>query len=356
MMESKILESELKSHVFLMPYIQAFKYIPDQAVQLIYLDPPFLLGRKLTGTGSSVSSSFDDVWDNPDPELNELYNQFRFSNPLLHDNLSSLEHWPDVKHYLIFMAAALLECRRVLKLSGTIWLHCNDKAKYYLKVILDIIFGRENFKNEIILRIPNTARGWGKFSLRKTYETIFYYTRDKQHTKFYHENNLIKSAPLHRNPVVGLKTGTSGKGYVRKQGGKAKFLAWDVKTRKYTFLTTLTDIWGGIRGFNHAQFYFGRDLTQQQINATNRKYIEIYYYPTQKSLSLLRRIIKLTTVEGDLVLDPFMGSGTTLIAAAELNRRWVGFDKNLDVKQIFRKRLFDVSNLITRPEKPIFIT
>ena len=210
--------------------------------------------------------------------------------------------------YLTYMAERLGQMHRLLKPTGSIYLHCDPTASHYLKTLMDCIFGHQNFKNEIIW----SYRRWPSKSnhFQTMHDVILYYTRGK-----------TSSFNVAYEPV--------SDSYIKRFGGKTQVLDPETKTRKLV-------IDEPTKGMPQ------RDVWDLSILAGSSR--ERMGYPTQKPLALLERIIKASSNEGDIVLDPFCGCGTTIEAAAKLRRQWAGIDiSSFAIDLIREKRLKDKS-------------
>ncbi|MGL5955474.1 MAG: DNA methyltransferase, partial [Brevinema sp.] len=199
------------------------------------------------------------------------------------------------------MAIRLLEMKRILKDTGSIYLHCDNTMGHYLKLLLDVIFGENNFRNEIIWCYRQGGRSNTDFS--RKHDTIFRYSKT---------GNLIFNADAIRVPYEG--TGgyqTSGKGVLNKQTGTIY---------KPNVLGKIPEDWWDIPA----------------IPPTSAERIG---YPTQKPLALLERIIKASCPEGGIVLDPFCGCATTCVAAEKLERNWIGIDISKKAFELVKIRL-----------------
>jgi site-specific DNA-methyltransferase (adenine-specific) len=254
--------------------------LSDSSIDMIYLDPPFFTQKKQSLTNSNGNLyAFSDVWD-------------------------SLED------YLNYMRLRITEMKRLLKSTGCIFLHCDTSASHYLRMLLDDIFGCENFRSEIIWsykRWSNSRKG-----LLPGHQTIFYYTK----TSHYTFNTLYKdySATTNIDQILQERERDHLGKAVYKRDSSGGIVA--AKEKKGV---PLSDVW--------------------EIPFLNPKAKERTGYPTQKPIELLERIIKISTNEGDTILDPFCGSGTTLVSAKLLNRDYIGIDINADAIQIAESRL-----------------
>ena len=207
------------------------------------------------------------------------------------------------------MKERLCVMKEVLKDTGSIFLHCDDSASWYLKIVMDEIFGEDNFRSEIVW----TFKRWSnsKKGLLANHQTIFFYSKSAKY-KF----NTIYcdySPTTNLDQILQQRERKNGKA-VYKTDDNGEVVQADEKKG-----VPLSDVW--------------------DIPFLNPKAKERTGYPTQKPIELLERIIKISTDENDLVLDPFMGSGTTLVSAKLLNRRYIGIDRNKDAFDIAQNRL-----------------
>ena len=263
-------------------------------VDLIYLDPPFNSNRTYEAPigSKAAGASFKDMWTLDDIDVHE-HGELADRNPGAYSVIEAARqaHGRGMQSYLIFMAVRLLEMRRVLKETGSIYLHCDPTASHYLKLLMDGVFGRANFKNEIIW----SYRRWPSKS--RNYQTmhdviLFYAVGGDAHT--FH---------------VGYESPSDS--YVKRFKGKTQVLDPETGTRKIV-------VDKPTKGLPR------RDVWEVSIIAGSSK--ERLGYPTQKPLALLDRIIRASSNEGDMILDPFCGCATALVAADRLQRRWAGID------------------------------
>lgn len=260
--------------------LEILRGMEQECADLIYMDPPFFTQEKQKLLSKkNVEYAFDDKWGSMD-------------------------------EYLEFMGARLHECKRVLKDTGSIFVHCDRNASHYLKVLLDRIFGIRNFQSEIIWsykRWSNSKKG-----LLNNHQVILFYSKSgkfKFHTMYtdYSDTTNIDQILQERVRNENGKT-------VYKMDGNGDYIVG--KSKKGV---PLSDVW--------------------EIPYLNPKAKERVGYPTQKPLILLEQIIKLVTDEGDLVLDPFVGSGTTAVAAKMLHRKYLGIDRSPDAVELSNMRL-----------------
>ena len=258
--------------------IDVMKTFPNDSIDLIYADPPFYSGKKYTD--DRKGATFNDKWDN-------------------------------IEDYLSFMNERFLEFHRVLKPTGILYLHCDWHASHYIKISLDNIFGYDNFRNEIIWYYHRWTAA--SHSFQKMHDNIFRYTKSGDFTfnvQYRQHGDWIKKDYTHVD-VDGRRW--------RHSGGKSKRgrkVYYDPKTNKGV---SLDDVW--------------------EINRVGSTAKERVGYPTQKPEELLERIVKSSSNEGDIVLDPFTGGGTTCKVAKMNGRKYIGIDISEQACEISRNRL-----------------
>lgn len=274
------------------------EYIPDNSIDLIYLDPPFksgkdynILFKEPNGTVSKAQiRAFEDTWhwgETSEETFHELVNT---ATPKLVEfikNFRSFLGENDMMAYLTMMAIRLVELKRVLKKTGSICLHCDPTASHYLKILMDIIFLPINFRNEIIwhYRTGNISR----YQFQRKHDVILFYSKGKEIIF----NPLEKKEYYSQLYGPNFKPSFKGRKQEKDEGG-------------FYRMSLIDDVW--------------------DISAVFTLSKEHLPYPTQKPLKLLKRIIKASSNEGSIVLDPFCGCGTTIDAAIELKRKWLGID------------------------------
>ena len=275
--------------------------VNDACVDLIYLDPPFNSNRHYEAPigSKAAGASFKDAWTLADVDVHE-HGELADRNPAAHAVIDAARqaHGKGMQSYMIFMAVRLLELHRVLKPTGALWLHCDPTASHYLKNLLDAVFGHGNFLNEVIwaYRTGGVSKRW----FGRKHDVLLYYAA--QHGK--HTFHVEKERSYNRN----------NKPYRFK--GVEEFE--DDNGCWYT-MAALRDVW--------------------ELNAIGRSSKERTGYPTQKPLALLERVIRASSNPGDLVLDPFCGCATTLVAADRLQRDWVGIDLSPTAVRLVHDRI-----------------
>lgn len=288
--------------------------IPDEFADLVYLDPPFnskrvynaIFASTNPGQAAAQIQAFDDTWV-WDLVTEQEYQRLTTGGAprKVADTLVAFRKVlgeTDLMAYLVMMTGRILELHRVLKPTGSMWLHCDPTASHYLKVICDIIFGPKNFRNEVVWRYR--TGGASKRHLAKKHDIIFFYSKSSKY-KF----NLQKEKAYTKSKY--RKAGTVNYG-----GGEAEF--FEDEDGVYN-LVNLADVW--------------------DIPYINSQSKERLGYPTQKPLDLLRRIIEIGSDPGDVVFDPFCGCGTSVAAAEEMGRSWVGIDIAFIAIDLILKRL-----------------
>lgn len=291
--------------------------IPDESFDLIYLDPPFNSNRNYNvlfkeGLQESPAQiqAFEDSW-HWTREAQETFEELvgvRESETKVNEEvvnlmqaLEKLVGHNDVLAYLTMMTIRLIELKRVLKNTGSIYLHCDPTASHYLKIVMDAIFGKENFQNEVIWHYRRWTGTANKFL--SMHDVLLFYTKKPRGYTF---NRLF--------------TAYTEKSLKRKQHYHTRIKGDDV------YVTSIDE--KGVR-----------ENDVWEIPVINSQAKERLGYPTQKPEALLERIIQASSNEGDFVFDPFCGCGTTVAVAERLNRKWVGIDISMLAINLIRHRL-----------------
>ena len=390
------------------------QYVPDESVDLIYLDPPFnsnasynVLFKEQSGEGSPAQiKAFTDTWEWTQ-ESERVFEQEIIMNPTtppnVKDMITAFREFIGrnaMMAYLVMMTPRLVELRRVLKSTGSIYLHCDPNASHYLKLLLDAVFGAGNFRNEITWRRTGTHNKARRFA--PIHDTIFFYTKSDSYSwkevkrpymkghveEYFVPDNQGWRTNYYGNVLTGsgIRGGESGKpwkgfdpsakgrhwaiprrliedvnedlsklsqhqkldrlyelGYIKIRDGQA----WPIYEHYVTPEDgqSIPDIWayqphtGGT--------VFGRDdgidSDVRWLSTTDQERLG---YPTQKPEALLERIIEASSNEGDVVLDPFCGCGTAVAAAEKLKRRWIGFDVTHLAVALMKNRLKTGFNIV----------
>ena len=351
-------------------------YFPDECVDLIYLDPPFnsnrsysVLFKDESGRESQAQiTAFDDTWHWGDVAEQTYRDMAGYAPEHVLTAVGAMFQMfgrNQMMAYLVMMAARLVELHRVLKPTGSLYLHCDPTAGHYLKVILDAIFGPVNFVNEVSWK-RSYGHGDSRRSMGRAHDIIFMYSKTGKYTlnRFYHSHSpeYIESFFRHEDArgVYKLENLTSPsprpnltypyKGYPPPSKG------WRVSLEKMEQLDREGRLHfpakpdGRIMRKVYLHELEGQPMTDiwtdlPPLSAHDR---ERMGYPTQKPLALLERIISASSNPGDVVLDPFCGCGTAIAAAHILERQWIGIDITHLSVALIKYRLSDMFGLKAR--------
>ena len=346
-------------------------HIPDGSVDLVYLDPPFnskadynVLFREESGERSAAQiKAFSDFW-HWDNAAEETYREIIETCPdKVATMVSALRQGigsNDMMAYLVMMTLRLVELRRALKPTGSLYLHCDPTASHYLKVVMDTIFGPKSFVNQIVWKRSSAhsdatqgARHFGRLS-----DLILFYSKSTQfewtvqhgtYDDTYVESHYTQVDPDGRRYRLDNLTGPGGaaKGNPSYEVmGVTRF--WRYSREKMEELIRQGRI---VQPKPGAVPAYKRYLDEMpgvplgdvwtDIPPINSQARERLGYATQKPLALLERIIQASSNEGDVVLDPFCGCGTAVVAAHKLNRRWIGIDITHLAITVMKERLRD---------------
>ncbi len=382
------------------------EHIPNESVDLIYLDPPFnsnatynVLFREHDSSESAAQiQAFDDTWHWADRVALE-YEEIVTNGPKrLADMLQAMRQFlgqNDMMAYLTMMAPRLVELHRVLKPTGSIYLHCDPTASHYLKLLMDAVFGKERFLNEVIWRRTGTHNKARRYA--PIHDVILFYSKTQNfnwknsrrpYMRGHVEEYFVKDDQGWRTNYYGnvltgsgIRGGESGRpwrgfdptakgrhwaipgrlvedinedlskltqhqkldrlyelGYIKIREGQA----WPVYEHYITPEDgqAVSDIWA-YQPYTDGTV-FGRedgvDSDVRWLSTTDRERLN---YQTQKPEALLERIISASSNEGDVVLDPFCGCGTAIAVAERLNRKWIGIDVTHLAISLMRSRLRD---------------
>ena len=333
------------------------EYFPDECVDIIYLDPPFnsnrnynVLFKAESGADSEAQiTAFEDTWhwgETAEATYRDLIVHAPEKVSTAIEALLNLIDRNQMMAYLVMMTARLVELRRVLKPTGSLYLHCDPTASHYLKIVLDAIFGPEQFRNEVIWKrsSAHSDRSQGNvLHMGRIHDVVLFFTKsdaatrntvftphDKQYIDNFY-NKVDENGRRYRlDNLLGPGGASKGNPYYEVMG---VFRYWRYSQQRMQQLikegrviqtkpgnvpmykryldempgVSLQDIWADIKPLaGHAKERLG--------------------YPTQKPVALLERIIRASSNEGDVVLDPFCGCGTAIAAAHKLGRKWIGID------------------------------
>ena len=339
-------------------------HIEDESVDLVYLDPPFnsnanynVLFKSPDGKQSqSQIEAFEDTWhwtDAAEAAFDDVMRSGHSDAAEMLRAMRSMLKENDMMAYLAMMAVRLIELHRVLKPTGSLYLHCDPTASHYLKILLDAVFGATSYRNEIIWK-RSAAHSDGKRYGRNT-DTILFYSRGKDwswnQTYTAYDSEYVArfrfSDPDGRKWMDDNITakGLSGGGYDYEYKGARSLWRYPEESLKQLDAQGRLHFTrsGGIRlkrYLDEAKGYPAQALWTD-IPPINSQAAERLGYPTQKPVALLERILKASSNEGDVVLDPFCGCGTTIHAAEKLNRQWIGIDVTHLAIGLIRDRLRD---------------
>ncbi len=298
-------------------------YIPDDSIDLIYLDPPFnskkdynILFKEPTGKQSEAQiTAFEDSWH----WTEEAERTFQEIVDIAPANVVEMIHafrrfvgLNDVMSYLTMMCIRLIELRRVLKNTGSIYLHCDPTASHYLKILMDTIYDKRNFRNEIIWHYRKWPSGNRQF--QRNHDCILFYSKTNAMERTFNQVDHMERTES-----------------TKKRFGKSKIVSgYDEKGNRLpsqmeeeeSLGVPRDDVWD-----------IGRVPPIKQL------------FPTQKPEALLSRIIRASSNEGNIVLDPFCGCGTTIVVAQQLKRTWIGIDITHLSVNLIKWRLKDIYRL-----------
>lgn len=327
------------------------EHLDSESVDLVYLDPPFNSNRAYSVIfGQSVKQddaraqiqAFDDTW-HWDTETERLYRDLLMNCPSkVVDAIEAMRKLlgeNDAMAYLVMMTPRLVELHRVLKPTGTLFLHCDPTMSHYLKILLDAIFGGQHFRNEIIWRrTPFKGSSKAKAQqLPKSHDVILFYSKSGKWT--WHAPAVSYSEKY----LERFKWDDGdGRGSYRKTSLKTYSQARLEELRADNRLIEPTRAGAGYSYKQYLNESSGKsqlDDVWTDINMLNPQAKERLGYPTQKPVALLERILEATTEPGDVVLDPFCGCGTTVDAAQRLGRTWIGIDITYISIDLIIKRL-----------------
>ncbi len=293
--------------IFCKDNLDILQGINSNSIDLIYLDPPFNKKKIFTSPirGSAKGASFSDIFTAEDVK-DEWLQTIKEDQDKLYSFLESVRVIEGRTSYnfcyLAYMAIRLMEMHRVLKDTGSIYYHCDPTMSHYIKILMDIIFGEKHFRNEIVWGYR--TGGVSSHYFPRKHDIILNYGKTGQTL-----HNPIKETVLYDKPFF-------------------------------------TDVAANRDGKYPVEVYV-RDVWDNEIKAVINVSKQRTGYPTQKPLALLERIIKASSNEGDIVLDPFCGCATTCIAAEKLNRQWIGIDVSVIAYELVQDRL---KNEVANPD------
>ena len=278
----------------------------DESVDLIYLDPPFNSNRAyniIYPNDLGQITAFEDTWSwTPECDVH-LSNMNHLEAKNILGALVNAMGKVQMCAYMVNMAVRLIEMKRVLTKNGSLYLHCDQTACHYLKIVMDSIFGRENFQNEIIWHYQTGGGSPKRYT--KKHDILLLYSKQARFNFYSHAVLMPRTPEVLRR----IRSGVEG------------------ATRATDESKLPMDVWVDIQALNA--------MAKERLG-----------YPTQKPLALLERILMASSKEGDLVLDPFCGCGTTVAAAEKLKRRWIGIDITYSsiaaIKERFKRQKLNI--------------
>ncbi len=348
------------------------EHVPDESVDLVYLDPPFnsnasynVLFKERTGEESPAQiKAFTDTWEWTQ-ETERTYEQDIIVNAAVpmavKEMITAFRQFIGsnaMMAYLVMMAPRLVELHRVLKPTGSIYLHCDPTASHYLKILMDTVFGVDNFRNEAIWKRQSAhsdARGYGA-----VHDTVLFYARSSAYVwnptfqpyePSYVEQYYRYSDANGRRFMSGdlSAAGLQGGGYEYEWNGIVRI--WRVPRDTMQRLESEDRIFYTRNGFPRIKRYLDESNGMPiqdvwaDVESLRSWHKERLGYPTQKPEALLERIIQASSNEGEVVLDPFCGCGTAVAAAEKLKRRWIGIDLTHLAVALMKNRLKTTFNI-----------
>ena len=309
----------------------------SESVDLIYLDPPFNSNKTYSAPigSEAAGAAFKDTWTLSDVDL-AWHGEVADREPALYAVIDAAgqAHGRSMKSYLVMMAVRLLEMRRILRDTGSIYLHCDPTASHYLKTAMDCLFGKEQYRNEIVWHYGKMSNPGRNFP--RNHDTILRYTKTGNYVF-----RLVKGAESeYRTRYARHLTGNRVL-YGSVKDSRDKLILRRVKRLTKELNRDLRD--------DDVLFDFDREFKAQSdvmyVPIIKGNSSERIGYPTQKPLALLEKIVQASTNEGDMVLDPFCGCATASIAAERLGREWVGIDLSPMAAKLVKRRLRDYLGL-----------
>ncbi len=345
----------------------------SDSVDLIYLDPPFNSNQNYSAPigSEAAGAAFKDSWTLDDVDL-AWHGEIADREPALYDVIAAAgsAHSKSMKAYAIMMTVRLLEMQRILKPTGSIYLHCDPTASHYLKLVMDAVFGRDNFRNEIVWKRTSAHSGARRFG--PIHDILLFYSKSKKYrwnrvyqpydqdyikTTFRREDANGRKYKTGDLTGAGTRDGESGQPW-RGHDPTSKGRHWaiprnfpgaeNVPESTIEALEYLDEIgriyWpprGSVPSFkqylDEMKGMAAQDIIAD-IGALKSRSKEKVGYPTQKPLELLERIVQASSNEGETVLDPFAGCATACIAAEKMGRQWAAIDLSPKAAELVKIR------------------
>ncbi len=345
-------------------------HIADQSVDLIYLDPPFnsnraynVIFKDKTGKRAAAQiQAFEDTWQWSN-ETQAAFDEIMSGEypPELKDMIKAFREYmgeSEMMAYITMMAIRLFELHRVLKNTGCLYLHCDPTASHYLKILLDQVFGIKTFKNEIIWK-RTQPKGHAYTRFPSSHDVILFYAKEKSakfNTQFKpHDPEYVGKFYKYIEEKTGRKYRLDNLANPNKNrpnltyefppgSGTIRVWRWtkDRMSKAWKEGRVVLPRKGKVVAYKrYLDEMEGAIVTDiwDDIEHLHGSHAETLGYPTQKPVALLERIIKASSEEGDIVLDPFCGCGTTIAAAEKLRRKWIGIDITYLAVALIKKRI-----------------
>ena len=355
--------------------LDVMRGINSECIDLIYLDPPFNSNQDFEAPIGSPAdgAEFTDNWTLDDIDV-AWHGHIAEEHPGLYAIIDAAGecHGKSMKAYLIMMSVRLLEMKRLLKPTGSIYLHCDPTASHYLKMVLDSIFNRNNFLSEIVWKRTSAHSSARRFG--PVHDIILFYSAsdkfvwnraytpydDDYVEKFYRHQDTKGLYRIGDLTASGIRNGESGQPWKginpgnRHWAPSRSFPGGEELPKSTHAALDALDSMGRIHWpSNGGKPGFKRYLSEMQGVLLQDLWADIEIpkrpeklgYPTQKPLKLLERIIKASSHEGQMVLDPFCGCATACVAAEHLQREWIGIDLAEKAADLVRHRLADATGI-----------
>ena len=347
------------------------RYLKDGTVDLVYLDPPFKSDQNYNAffhekDGTDAASqihAFEDTW-HWDIETKKAYDAVTEQPGKVSDVMQAFYTFlggNDMMAYLTMMSSRLVELRRVLKPTGSLYLHCDPTASHYLKLLCDAIMGKESFRNCIIWKRTSAHGNVGKRFATVQDNVLFYSKTDEwiwnqqyvPYSQEYIESHYSQVDPENgrrfttRDLTAAMERASSGQLYEWKGFKPPSSRCWAYTKENMEQFEAKGLLVHSPRGMPRLKLYLDEmpgtpcDDIWTDIPPINSQASERLGYPTQKPVALLERIIQTSSNPGDVVLDPFCGCGTTIDAAEKLGRDWIGIDVTQLAISLIKNRLQD---------------
>lgn len=310
----------------------------SESVDLIYLDPPFNSNRNYEApVGSDAAgAAFKDTWTLSDLDKAWM-GLIADTEPDMYQVVlaAGLAHGKGMQSYLCMMAVRLTEMRRVLRDTGSIYLHCDPTASHYLKMLMDVVFGRRNYINEVVWTY-NIGGNVSKRAYGRRHDVLLFYAKSSRYV-FNWDKVLMEWDEAGRSKFK-----------YQDEKGRYRLIGRNLKDSPIASHRDVSPEWEKTHPELVQRYYMKKGKSQVDfwsINPINQVAKERVGFPTQKPLALLDRIIKASSNEGFMVLDPFCGCATALVAAEMHGRNWIGIDLSEKAAELVVKRVKDFQGL-----------